>query len=58
MPIVTPPPYGVVFTLGTGNVFLLEWTWNLGELMIGLAALTLGGFYLLDWLRHLAQGKG
>lgn len=58
MPTATPPPYGQVFTLGSGNAFLVEWTWSLGELMVGLAVLGLAGLLLLHWLRQLAQGKG
>lgn len=54
----TPPPYGQVYELVSGNPFLVEWTWSLGELMVGLAVLALAGLLLIQWLRQVAQGKG
>ena len=58
MPTATPPPYGQVFELVSGNAFLLRWSWSTGELMVGVAVLALAGLLLMDWLYQLAQGKG
>jgi hypothetical protein len=51
-------PWQKCVTLGSGQTFMFEYSWSMGELMIFLGLVVLTALYVLRWIVDYRRGFG